>query len=130
MMLDTVKLHIFYFGCLGQIGHHVWQNSSPPQRLGRNDPLHKIIEAMDGVLPPQWGKPVQGEVVHHDIFNFAVVAWWDNSVDSRPKSNSAFWVEGEHSAKEALCLGLERFPTVAARITYPFVFNDDESEGA
>lgn len=117
---------ILYFGCLGQVGHYVWQSDSPPEWLDKNEPLHRVIEAMDGALPPQWGEPVEGEIAFHDILDFTVVAWWDNSIDSRPKSNSAFWVEGEHNPREALRLGLARFPTVAARITYPFVFSDSK----
>src|SRR5690349_12595926 len=83
----------YYFGCVGECGHRLWDS------LLRRRPW---FEARDG-LP--WGNRIDGGLCSirtrtpgiarlHHTDGWTALALWDHSIDKRPGSNSVFVFRG------------------------------------
>jgi hypothetical protein len=107
-------MDVYYFGCLGGAGHFAWEANG---KVSRRNQMRDIIERTDGLFPPL-GLEDEGIICRHIVHGFTVIAWWDRSVDARGASNSAFWVQGEHTTEEALEIARQRFPGVFDRLPY------------
>jgi len=134
-----------YFGCYGELGHYFWRTPNDRGRIKEDDQLPWHIGHLDGGLLKNGG--------HIDAYNgkvFWTVAkdlhggwqeggpypmwfaffWWDNSVDSRPGSNSGFYVRGFNfhgqdflfsMAETAFRFACEQWPKVVARQRHELV---------
>ena len=108
-------MDVYYFGCLDDRGGHIAGEAEG--KVLRRSQMRDIIERTDGLFPPL-GFEDEGVICRHFVHEFTVIAWWDRSIDTRGASNSAFWVQGEHTTEEALEIARQRFPTVFGRLTY------------
>lgn len=113
-------VRILYFGCkTGQPGHHLfhsewWQPNQYDQKHRRLDGGW-TSHMLDGVYAPRDPREPQGKYAAHFVHGWTVVAWWDRSVDTRFKCNSAFLVEGLHAPAAAIEHAAKAFPSVIAR---------------
>jgi hypothetical protein len=122
----------FYFGCLDRAGHYFHASDRKwtlePTELAPNIPW--TIGLMDTGLLKNGRRP---DVCDGKVFwtlgwgpkpiLWHAFAWWDRSVDSRPNSNSGFYVRGFEAQQhhEAFAFAGEVFPQVVARQRHPLV---------
>lgn len=129
----TVTAYALYFGCWRSAGHSlrdaagraVWSADRPsdlPWGVPSMDTgllkSGKVADAPDGKVYWTCGGA--------DALWYAFY-WWDRSVDSRPGSNSGFYVRGfgwpePQSAFDYACA---RFPRVVARQKFPLALHLD-----
>jgi hypothetical protein len=103
---------VFYFGCIGDVGHFVWNIHG--QRVANTSPWG---DEVDGGLCPA-GKQVEGAASLHHEDGWTALAFWDRSVDSRPGSNSVFLIEGEYDFESAVEVAREAFPQIWQRFKF------------
>lgn len=109
-------MRCFYHGCIGGAGHYLWDAGPHKCWSGGGLPFRaSILDA--GLLDPQ-REQAEGVVRRVVIAGWTVLAFWDRSIDSRPGSNSAFVVEGEHSTADALQVAKQNFPAVFERFRF------------
>jgi len=105
---------MFYFGCWnGLRGHYLHKARGFEVSIERT-PWGRSI---DGMLAPA-GPRVQGLATLAHKGGWTALAFWDNTVDQRPGSNSAFLVEGIKTFDEMVAMAKETFPEVWGR--FPF----------
>ncbi len=113
-------MQVYYFGVwnAGQTGHHLHTRSGRFASRDTERALPFALHILDSNLLPQEGDQVQG-VVHRSVINgWTVLTFWDRSGDSRGNSNSAFVLEGEHTADAGLAIAREMFPHIFGRFTF------------
>lgn len=118
-------MQVFYFGCVGEPGHHLRAPDDISMR-GHRTALREFerdnpwgIRKIDtGLCPVEEGQP-QGRALLHYKAGWTAIAFWDRSVDFRKGSNSVFFAEGEHGFDEMLAIARQYFPQVMARFSYP-----------
>lgn len=125
---------MYYFGCGNGAGHYLWNPnwSSADRRLPDDFPLARY-ETLDGGLLPLgeqhvYEKQVEGRLRVWRTDGWAILTWWDRSVDTRPACNSAFVMRLEpkpESVEDLLRRGIAAFPKVAQRIKYQFTYGDE-----
>lgn len=109
-------MRAYYFGCCGEKGHY-WFAPGPQKPYDR-DP---IGFELDGVFAPpgsQTNGPAQLVYLNGANRTWTVIAFWDNTVDQRGASNSAFALEGVLTFEQAVRQAQKLFPTIWAR--FPF----------
>ncbi len=109
-----------YFGCANDdVGHYVQDmNGRREGRLRSTNPNAHFLINHDGQLTPKDSyKPYQA-ILHH-FPQFSVLAFWDNTVDSRPGSNSMFLLPPGISEQEALNMSAQSFPHIWQRFKTP-----------
>ncbi len=113
---------LLYFGCIKDAGHYLWetQNSRIYSFNIKIPGLNKrVLEHLDSVFtPPDWKPGYLISIVPPVM----IVSWWDNSVDKRPGSNSAFIGYGYKSAEQILDDAVKLFPSVMSRQERPKPF--------
>jgi hypothetical protein len=116
-MSDTA----FYFGCWDGPGHflHVPGGRTREHSLPPDFPLRFHI--LDGGLLPPNLPEVEGRATFIHINGWTVMSFWDRSVDTRGKCNSAFLFRGRLSFSEACHEAAEAFPSVWRRFKFPIV---------
>ena len=103
-------MNVYYIGCIGRAGHFPWKSDTERVRFGE---MRDILQRSDGFFAPLGSPAPDGLIARHYVHGFTILSWWDSvSVDTRPGSNATFWVEGKHTAIEALRIAKERFPKV------------------
>ena len=108
---------VWYFGWQKDYGHRLrsWHDQS--DRHIPDDfpcPYHALDT---GMLPPK--KPeIEGLAHMISINGWTIMAFWDRSGDSRPKSNTALIVRGTHTFDAMVKLFQHCFPEDFAR--FPF----------
>jgi len=110
-----------YFGCVDRVGHHLFDKRLTMLSstvVGVDGSQLRWMRSLDGVLPPQDGLRIDGEARLHVLHGWTVIAFWDRSVDSRPNSNSVFFIPGVKPFEVALAMAREAFPSVFARFTF------------
>jgi hypothetical protein len=112
---------ILFFGCqTGHVGHFVF---NAKMEHARGD-LAERFRLNDGKLAPKDPAQKEGRAMLCWCDGYAVLAFWDRSVDSRLNSNAMFLVPYELMApadrnrEEVLRLAREAFPTVFARFGF------------
>jgi hypothetical protein len=120
--MDDKFAKFFYFGCMDQVGHHVF--SSPrayelEDRRAVSDVLYRNPWgiAIDGGLCKS-GAEQEGIALIHHKNGWTALAFWDRSVDKRGKSNSVFLAIGEFEFDQMVAMAKQFFPEVIAR--FPF----------
>jgi hypothetical protein len=112
-----------YYGCKNDVGHMVWGTN------GSYLPRHKgedvsFLAHKDGQLAPKdSGKA--GRAILHRWPGFSIVAYWDYAVDSRPGSNSMFFLPGRLSPSEAVAEIERYFPEIWLRSPATIVKEED-----
>jgi len=114
-----MKKQLYYFGCIGIIGHHFF-NSGGREISSKDIKIHGLSEdllrCIDGTYPPStdltMGRYV--EVVFRQL-NVIIISWWDYSVDKRVKSNSNLIAYGYSSTEEVIADAKLKFPMVMNR---------------
>lgn len=136
-----------YFGCIGDLGHYLH---------GLTGPRSKTLDPQRDVPGFPWGVLIDTGLLKNgerrDVYDGRVwwtcggkdtlwlaFFWWDNSVDSRPGSNSGFYVEVDlssgpvvdrefiHSQLEpAFAYACSQWPEVVARQKFPLVLQKEK----
>ncbi len=122
---------VFYFGCIGDIGHYMFNTHGRSVRDVGDMPWGRYGE--DGKLPPEEGGQVQGEALVHHKDGWTALSFWDRSVDTRFGCNSNFFFRGTYDFAEAVALARTAFPQVWARFTFdvrPYKGDDSFKEKA
>jgi hypothetical protein len=102
-------MKIYYFGCIHEAGHFLWE---PPSHGARKEATTPWGRNPDGTLCPKRGEG--GALLHHKD-GWTAIAFVDYSVDTRPGSNSAFLAEGIFTFDEMKQLAAQHFPEVWQR---------------
>jgi len=111
-----------YFGCgLMQPGHYLFYPSRGLAKIGE---LGRVLSRFDGQLAPLRvgaGAPrYQATFSSLGAFGLVALAWWDNSVDTRPGSNSIVFAPNIGESPEQVLIDAEkRFPWVFERLPQP-----------
>lgn len=114
---------LYYFGCLGNKGHFLWdrERSANVEGVLKTMPgiNPNVLRRIDGTFAP--GNPYEptGLYMESIVPPVRIVAWWDRSVDSRPGSNSALIGYGYDAAEEMLTDAEVLFPSVMGRQPRP-----------
>lgn len=125
---DAVALY-FGFGYGG--GHHLSQPdtggvpwSALPWKTGMIDAgllsERGVPDRPDGRV--HWTFATKDAACWHGFF------WWDRSGDSRPNSNSGFYVRGFSLARDAFDFACAAWPKVVARQLHPLVLVDEHGK--
>lgn len=111
---------VFYFGCGASHGHYWWEPQKQGREWGRQnsstaaDAMRKVFPRIDGEFPPKdTERAGVCTLTYRD--GWSVLAWWDYSVDKRPRSNSVLVARGTHSFDEMMLLLNAEFSNVASR---------------
>lgn len=108
----------YYFGCVGDEGHYLWDAGLTKQRI-------KVIYEgqpwgveIDSGLCPKGSSGPEGIARLHQRDGWTAIAFWDRSEDSRPGSNSVFLFQELLTFDEALARARATFQTIFARFTF------------
>jgi len=98
----------FYFGCGDSVGHSLWTTEG--KSVWGDDALPFQWTKLDGGFIGEGLKYKQGHATLTVVDGWTVLAFADNSIDSRPNSNSAYAIEGVFNFAEACKIAEEKFP--------------------
>lgn len=101
-----------YFGCKGDAGHYAWDAHGT--RLSSKNPDAHFLMMHDGQLAPKKDY-TQGKAILHHYPEYAILAYWDNKVDSRPGSNTMFLIPGKTNPAQAIETIKQHFPQIWQR---------------
>ena len=112
-----------YFGCLGRndLGHFLHDGGSSTLRPERWEVPWQVGLMDTGLLKNrEIPDTPTGEVQCIPAVGWFAFVWWDRSGDSRPNSNSGFYVEGfeTHEVLEAFKFALTQWPKIVERQRY------------
>lgn len=123
-------MNIYYFGCWGRVGHHLWTPAATFAKHVEHPWGHGGL-GLDGELAPGFRDPrrshhvdereqVEGAaaLVHKD--GWTALAFWDRSADRRFGSNSTFLFESGEPLEfdDAVVLAREAFATIWSRFVF------------
>lgn len=126
---------VYYFGSIGD-GHFLYDTSYIWYTDRKPPPgFPWLIDQLDGRMLTSWDVQdwYNGKVYWRLIkttdehkSDWFVFCWYDRSGDSRPGSNSAFYVKGFHKDQhaEAFQYALQQFKRIADRQKHPLVLID------
>jgi hypothetical protein len=112
----------YYFGCWGREAGHYLRSADGAYGLADRRRVADIVYTnpwktnIDGGLCP--GSRKQGDALLHHKDGWTAVAYWDNSVDERPGSNSVFLSDQNLGFNEMIELAEKYFPEVFARASF------------
>lgn len=123
-------MRAFFFGCWDSPGHFIHDEHGRCVRSSELGTCPWKAESIDGKLAPGASSrmlnrvgvreaiQIEGEAVLHLRDDWAALAFWDRSVDTRYGCNGAFLVEGVTTAAEVIAVAVERFPAIVRRLTW------------
>lgn len=107
---------VYYFGCIGQKGHFLWENEHSRIPIFQCDKIpfisREFYRTLDGKYCPEFASRKK-KLSHSGPW--LIISWWDNSVDNRPGSHSTFIGMDFKDFEEMLYAAKEKFPQVFAR---------------
>ncbi len=103
---------VFYFGCVGQVGHHLHSKKRSGLR-GNETPWEWSIDA--GIFK----SANYGVLYTAKKDGWTLIFVWDNSVDSRPGSHSTFVAHQDMTTDELLNCAREQWPEIFSRRKFP-----------
>lgn len=112
----------FYFGCQNGAGHFLHDQHLQTVQDHRAGPWQDW--ELDGRLCPGFvrnyvrDREVIGEAMIHHKDGWTALAFWDNSIDERPGSNSVFVIEGMHDFEQAVVIAKAAFPQIWERFKF------------
>lgn len=107
---------LFYFGCMNGPGHywHSITNCVDDRHVARVLGInYQIVKFFDATFAPP--KMLENQYTANLLGPISIVAWWDNSVDPRPNSNSGFIGKGYNGPNELLADAADLFQVVIKR---------------
>jgi hypothetical protein len=119
---------MYYFGCIGQPGHYLWENESKKLRYGEfPDDFPKAWLSTDKIntermlvsAPNSYGE--QGVALVQHCEGWTSVSFPDRTVDSRPNCVSVFLERGLLSLEETMNIARLEFPSVVNRYNFEIV---------
>lgn len=119
----------YYFGRRTDSGHYLhintWKSTLDPETVGLPWP-NKLMDTgllKNGKIPDQPDGRVYWTCARG---LWTAFFWWDRTGDSRPGSNSGFYVQGfEHTERQsALDFAMLQWPDVVSRQAYPLILVD------
>lgn len=110
-------MRIYYFGCLEQYGHFLIDHECKSVRMFNGD---LPWEQIDGALCPD-DTQKEGVVKIHHAKGWTAAAFWDNSIDHRPKSNSVFFFEDLLDFDEVIMEFKKTFPKIYNRFDFELI---------
>lgn len=110
-------MRVYYFGCWEQVGHYLRDHTGKNISYSNNDlPWDQI----DGVLCPDDTRKEGIVKIHHEK-GWTAAAFWDNSIDRRPASNSVLLVEDLIDITEVICEFERTFPQIYKRFDFKLI---------
>lgn len=113
----------FYFGCIGQTGHYLWNtcgNTARSERLPKDFPQRSLTygPVADGVFAPNLPDQKEGIASVWHGNGWTILAFWDRSVDGRYGCSSTFYLRGDYDFDAALQQAQQWFPFVWERFKF------------
>jgi len=110
---------MYYFGCIRQAGHYLWESGGGAlyrcRVLPQDWPFGENGWSLDRKFCPNNAQTQSSaRLVHVD--GWTVLAMWDRTVDKRWGCNANFVERGELSFEQMVEKAKESFPTVWERI--------------
>jgi hypothetical protein len=112
----------FYGGCIGRVGHYLWDvhGRRPREQYGPKAPIP--WEHWDGSLQPAHTQAEGQAVIHYkrEVGGpiWTAISFWDRTVDSRGNSSSNFFFDSHLSFDDALADAREHWPRIFERFTF------------
>lgn len=105
----------YYFGCWAQAGHFLFTEGMRYPLF--SDKEHSLTK-FDGLLAPQGIRtPYIATVSRLGGWGYSALSFWDNSVDTRPGSNSIIFAPSLSVSYDGIMKGFQRyFPEVWSRV--------------
>ena len=114
---ETTSLDVLYFGWEPPSGHRLRSRKGMAIAYD-STPWGQIIDC--GLAPHGRGnKIVDGLVATYHKDGWTAIAFWDQSGDRRPGSNTAFFVNITMTTEGLICLARQRWPEVFSRPGFP-----------
>lgn len=110
---------VHYFGCLHRPGHF-WHSRESLCRIVPADIKKTLLPKYIDYSFVDFTKK-EGEAVVTAHASVTILAFKDNSVDTRPGSHSTFVIEGLPTPEDALRLCKEQWPEVFERFKFEVV---------
>lgn len=118
-MSETLN-DVFYFGCWNEPGHYLHNPAGSRLHSERTLPhdFPCAINVLDtGFLPPNLPETEGRATVAH-LNGWTILAFWDRSVDSRGKCNSAFVMRDTLDFDDAVLRSRAAFPNIYLRFKF------------
>jgi len=109
----------YYFGCHKEVGHALYDVDMNRNGIDLSREVVHYLHKFDSLFCPQHTEENGIAEIHHLFGKFTVLAFWDNSIDSRPGSNSQFFLPNILSFDTALFQAMQSFNEVFMRFTFP-----------
>lgn len=114
----------YYFGCGDGSGHYLFDRNK--QRVAASHGLYFSLTKFDGSLPPVNKGLYVASVSRLGGIAMSAVAWWDQSVDTRPGSNSIVFCPSMTAPGENILQVAQRvMPWVFHRLPQPLTLMGD-----
>jgi hypothetical protein len=110
-----VEPDILYFGWSEPSGHGLKSSKTYPHPTWNSTPWGNNIDS--GLCPRP--ESVDGKISEHHKDGWTAIAFWDRSGDSRPNSNTAFFVCCTMTTDELLVWSRKQWPEVFNRKGFP-----------
>lgn len=110
-----MTMPIYFFGCWGSLGHRVHAPGNGYVSMATRATLPVTETALDAKFAPKDPRQTEGRATVTHLRGWTIVAWWDRAGDSRPNSNSAFLMKGEHTLTAVLLEAGEQYPELLPR---------------
>jgi hypothetical protein len=109
---------IYYFGCMDVPGHYLFRGKIHQNPRYLPDDFPVSLRTLDGGLLPPMLPRVEGraEIIHCE--EWTILAFWDNSVDSRSGANSNFIIRGWTVFENAVEIAKKAYPYVWERFKF------------
>ena len=105
----------YYFGCVDSVGHRLVDRN-------RRSHYHDELINLDGQLCTEDTALYRAVLTRLPHLNYSALAWWDQTVDRRPGSNSIIFAPSVECTLESIRTAMTRwFPWVEARLPKPLI---------
>lgn len=110
----------YYFGCRYHSGHYLHNRHGSVVYLD-------ALDHLDGELCPRDKTPYRAILYRIPHLRYSSLGWWDNTVDTRPGSNSIILAPSPTCSLESIRKAMTLwFPWVEARLPVPLVVLGEE----
>lgn len=120
----VLTMKVYYFGCIYEPGHYLWENMhTRNSELFRRQPWGIGLDGLAGssIARERTSNIPEGRAWLIHLDGWTVISFWDRSVDTRPGSNSAFAAEGTFTFDEMVTAAKAQWPEVWKRFSFDVV---------
>lgn len=110
-------LRVWFFGCFGAPGHYLRRPDGHTEWAAGAQPWGWTIDG--GLCGGDKYATPDGKTYEHHKDGWTAVAFWDQSGDSRPASNTVFLVNAEATTAEVIAAAREQWPLLFQRRGFP-----------